>query len=220
MSFTFFIRNAYRNISDLAGLEYAANLQTLFLQSNSISDIAPLSNLTRLTNLYLSNNNISDISALSNITAIHTLLLDNNDLTNLDGLPDLSSATTLHFQNNQITNIGSLVDHSEFTSVNEPYSKYVNLEGNPLDDISINTHIQTLRERRIEVNFPFKFLKKISGDKQAAPLTRSCNRLSLRCTIIIITHSQEKRLGFELGGRAIILLMALLEGVGLLHCIR
>ena len=158
------------DISDLTGLEFATNLQILFLQNNSISDLTPLSNLTRLTNLYLSNNNISDISALSNISAIHTLLLDNNNITNIDDLPDLGSVIHLRLQNNQISNIEPLVDHTEFTNVNNPYSTDVNLDGNPLDDVSINTHIPTLKSnRKIKVKFPFKFLKKISGDNQTVP---------------------------------------------------
>ena len=42
-----------KTISDLTGLEFAANLTWLSLARNSISDISALSNLTNLTQLYL-----------------------------------------------------------------------------------------------------------------------------------------------------------------------
>ena len=156
------------NISDLTGLEYATNLETLYLVDNSISDLTPLSTLTDLKYLYLADNQISDISPISNISAINTLSLGNNNLTSLDGLPDLSAADALYFQFNQITNIKPLADRTEFAYDSSPGNqRSVDLEGNPLDDISINTHIKTLKNRGISVNYPAKFLKIISKDNLA-----------------------------------------------------
>ncbi len=158
-----------RNISDLTGLEYATSLQYVYLEWNSISDISPLSNLTGLEHLHLENNQISDISPLSNITALQSLNISYNNLTSLDGLPDLSLTYALFFHYNQITNIKPLIDHTELTSVNNPYSINLNLEGNPLDDDSVNVYFPTLFfDRNINVTFMTTFLKKVSGDNQTA----------------------------------------------------
>ena len=159
------------NISDLTGLEYATNLEIVYLHENSISDLTPLSSLTSLKYIYLSHNQISDISPISNISAINTLDLSYNNLTSLDDLPDLSVADALYFQYNQITNIKALVDHTEFTGESSPgNSRSVDLEGNRLDEISINTYLRTIRDRKIGVNFPLEFMKKISGDNQTLPI--------------------------------------------------
>ena len=167
-SFKIFLASK-RNISDLTGLEYATSLQYVYLEWNSISDLSPLSNLTGLEHLHLENNQISDISPLSNITALQSLNISYNNLTSLDGLPDLSLTYALFFHYNQITNIKPLIDHTELTSVNNPYSINVNLEGNPLDDDSVNVYFPTLFfDRNINVTFTTTFLKKVSGDNQTA----------------------------------------------------
>ena len=158
-----------RNISDLTGLEYATSLQYVYLEWNSISDLSPLSNLTGLEHLHLEHNQISDISPLSNITALQSLNISYNNLTSLDGLPDLSLTYALFFHYNQITNIKPLIDHTELTSVNNSYSINLNLEGNPLDDDSVNVYFPTLFfDRNIDVTFTTTFLKKVSGDNQTA----------------------------------------------------
>ena len=167
-SFKIFVASD-KNISDLTGLEYATSLQYVYLEWNSISDLSPLSNLTGLEHLHLENNQISDISPLSNITALQSMHLEYNNLTSLDGLPDLSLTYALFFQYNQITNIKPLIDHTELTSVNNPYSINLNLEGNPLDDDSVNVYFPTLAfDRDINVTFTTTFLKKVSGDNQTA----------------------------------------------------
>ena len=55
-----------RNISNLAGLEYAIYLRDLFLADNQVSDLYPLAGLSNLFILDLNNNNLSDISTLLN----------------------------------------------------------------------------------------------------------------------------------------------------------
>ncbi len=156
-----------RNISDLTGIEYATNTKYIYLQHNAISDISPLSNLTGLEHLHLEHNQISGLSSLSNLTALQSLDISYNNLTSLDGLPDLSSTYALSFQYNQITSLSPLVSHTEFNG-NRLY-RFVNLEGNPLDDDSVNLHIPTLSiDRDIAVTFTSVFVKKISGDNQTA----------------------------------------------------
>ena len=114
------------NISDLTGLEHAINLTQLLLGVNSISDISSLSGLTNLRRLSLGVNSISDISSLSGLTNL----------------------TRLSLWNNLISDISALVTNTGLGSRDE-----VDLRGNPLSSVSINTYIPTLQGRRVTVEF-------------------------------------------------------------------
>ena len=109
------------NISDLTGLEYATNLQTLdlgsvwwrpsneYVNSNAISDFSALLSLTSLTSLDLSNNNISDISVLSGLTSLTSLDLSNNNISDFSPLSSLTSLTRLGLSGNDISNLSAFV---------------------------------------------------------------------------------------------------------------
>lgn len=186
-TFTFLTANN-QGITDLSGLEYATQLEILFLQENSIADITPLSNLTRLTNLYLSHNNITDISPISDISHIHTLLLDNNELSDLNNLPDLTSAKILQFHQNQITDLEPLMNHTEFRGD----GRTLNLEGNPLEDNSVDNHIPSLLfYQHIEVIFTSRILKKVSGNDQTARIDTKLQPF----VVEVIDHNNLTRAG-------------------------
>jgi len=93
-----------RDIQNLSGLEYAINLQKLFLFWNHISDISPLANLTNLQGLYLSGNRISDISPLVSNTGLgpgDTVQLEKNPLDLTPGSDDMQNIQIL--QNRGVT---------------------------------------------------------------------------------------------------------------------
>ena len=74
--------NAFNSgLADLAGLEWAANLQSANLGSNSISDVSPLSKLDYLADLDLRDNRVSDVSALVGMNALQRVDLSGNPLT-------------------------------------------------------------------------------------------------------------------------------------------
>ena len=78
-------------ISDLTGLEYATNLQTLELENNQISDITPLIVLVNLQFLLLSGNQISDITPLVVLVNLQTLHLAGNPLDDTSPLAVLTN---------------------------------------------------------------------------------------------------------------------------------
>ncbi len=78
-------------ISDLTGLEEAANLRLVFLGSNDVSDLSPLSGLPELTGLDLSDNRISDLSPLAGNSA-----LGEGDWLTLDGNPLIEESLNVH----------------------------------------------------------------------------------------------------------------------------
>ena len=139
----------YNNsISDISPLRGLTNLTELYLYNNSISDISPLAGLTNLTWLDLDNNSISDISPLRGLTNLTWLYLDNNSISDISPLAGLTNLTWLILLNNSISDISPLVAN---TGLGNDDTVYVN--GNPLSDASINTHIPALVSRGVTVEF-------------------------------------------------------------------
>ena len=114
------------SITDLTGLEGATNLTLLELGNNFISDLSPLKGLTNLVRLDLNNNSISDLSPLKGLTNLKYLLLDNNSISDISPL---------------VANTG--LGEGDLVEVSE----------NPLNPVSINTHIPTLISRGVRVDF-------------------------------------------------------------------
>ena len=91
-----------------------------------VSDISSLANLTSLTELWLGENGVSDISPLANLTNLRNLYLSEN----------------------QISDIGSLAANRGLGD-----SDILSLQGNPLDETAIRTHIPTLQKRGVRVQY-------------------------------------------------------------------
>lgn len=82
------------NVSDLSGLEFATNLNTLYLEYTGIQDISPLSALVNLRRLSLTGNRITDVSPLSGLTNLKHLTIEYNEI--VDHSP-LDNLTLSHF---------------------------------------------------------------------------------------------------------------------------
>jgi LPXTG-motif cell wall-anchored protein len=104
-------------ITDLSGLEYATNLESLWLSFNTIEDLSPLSNLTSLKELSLWGNKISDLHPLAGLTNLAYLDLEGNNITTIASLDTLVSLETLYLTNNPVTNIGALTSMQNLIDV-------------------------------------------------------------------------------------------------------
>ena len=135
--------NSISDISPLAGLN---NLTWLSLWNNSISDISPLAGLTNLTSLNLGGNSISDISPLAGLTKLTWLSLWNNSISDISPLAGLTKLTQLFLEINSISDISPLVENTGLGS-----GDTVAVSANPLNSVSINTHIPALQSRGVEV---------------------------------------------------------------------
>ena len=111
-------------VIDLTGLELAANLIWLDLSGNDISDISALTGMAKLAQLHLDGNDISDISALAELRNLTLVTLSFNSITDLAPL---------------VSNTG--IDDGDI----------VDVQDNPLSELSINTHIPALQERGVMV---------------------------------------------------------------------
>ena len=138
-------RNSISDISPVAGL---TDLTWLDLGDNPISDIASLAGLTQLTHLGLWDNAISDITPLAGLTQLTHLWLNNNAISDITPLAGLTQLTELNLINNSISDLAPLVANTGLGSEDA-----VDVKGNPLDFLSIVTHIPTLQSRGATVYF-------------------------------------------------------------------
>ncbi len=123
-------------ITDITGLEYATQLQSLDLSENQISDISAVSGLTSLTSLSLVGNSISDISAVSGLTSLTFLDLLFNSISDISAVSGLTSLTTLGLGHNSISDLSAV---SGLTSLT-----WLSLAGNSISDISAVSGLTSL----------------------------------------------------------------------------
>ena len=167
----------HKGISNLAGLEFATNLDTLDLghdhrrgypriNSNNITDIRALSGLTRLKFLSLERNAISDLSPLRNLTSLKSLDLRVNRISDISVLSHLTDLTELWFAHNSISDISSLSRLTDLTvlylrntgitniSALRGLTKLTNLNlyGNRVSDISALRDLTSLIVLNLYIN--------------------------------------------------------------------
>ena len=119
-------RNA--GVADLTGLETATILAQLDLFGNVVVDLAPLQELAELAELALHGNRIEDLAPLSDISALERLWLNDNAIADIAPLADNDGLGA-----GEVRPDGS--------------SDYVDLRGNALDAMALDTHVPALRER-------------------------------------------------------------------------
>ncbi len=144
--------------ADMASLSY------LYAGGADISNLTGLESAANLTGLYLINGNITDISPLAGLTNLFALGLENNKITGISALTGLINITSLNLQGNSITDISPLIANTGLAGGATVY-----LRRNPLSYASIHTHIPALRERRVEVVFDNRTpheIRKVSGNSQ------------------------------------------------------
>ena len=139
--------NAIRDVAPIEGL---TRLRTLHLDSNHVSDLTPLSGLGSLSSLHLGANDVSlhDVLALPNAAGFRVLGLAHLGISDLAPLTALTGIRRLNLRGNKITDIGPLVDPLIWST-----RGYVQLEGNPLDEVSVTEHKPKLESMRVTVRY-------------------------------------------------------------------
>ena len=136
--------NPISDISPVAGL---TNLTELGFQDNSISDISPVVSLTNLAWLRFSDNSISDISAVAGLTNLMGLFINGNSVSDISAVTGLTNLVSLNLSYNMVFDLSPLVAN---TGLGAGVGVFV--AGNPLNSLSLHTHIPTLRERGVYVS--------------------------------------------------------------------
>ena len=135
-------------ISDIALLAGMTSLTDLGLGGNNIWDVSPLSDMASLTELHLGDNDIWDASPLSGMASLTTLDLSDNAISDIAPLAGMTSLTDLDLGENAITDVAPLVANDGLGQGDS-----VDLRRNPLGQSSQRTHIPTLLQRGVEVDF-------------------------------------------------------------------
>ena len=86
-------------ITNLSGLEWAANLTNLNLAGNAISDLGVLTNLIHLSSLEVQDNFVADLSALAALTNLHHLAVGGNPIHDYSTLSRLTNLASLSVAN-------------------------------------------------------------------------------------------------------------------------
>jgi hypothetical protein len=155
------------NITNLAGLNKAVNLKTLYLYNNSdlsdisslsaltaletlnlsgtkVADIKSLTGLNKLTNLNLSYHPLDDISPLSGLTNLSLLFLSITGVTDISDLSKLTKLTILNLDSNQISDISVLANMKALVDLS--------LRGNQIEDITALSGLTTLKDLHLGSN--------------------------------------------------------------------
>lgn len=129
------------NISNLNGIQYAKNLQSIIITGGSnIDDISYLTNLKKLKQIKIGDSDISDISYLSNLTDLMELDMHNNNISNISPLSGLNNLDNIDLDSNNISDILPLQKKFKLTSLS--------LNNNNIQDITelgTNINMQTLQ---------------------------------------------------------------------------
>jgi uncharacterized repeat protein (TIGR01451 family) len=135
------MENLYRldaensDINSLSGLEYAVNLQDVFLGGNAIQDLSPLANLNNLNLLDLSFNPVYDITALKGLVSLGSLNLTETGITDITALLDM---TGLYWVGVKYVAIDYSTDEEAKEVINQLKNRGVDVAYKDFGDIYIN----------------------------------------------------------------------------------
>ena len=171
-------------ITDLTGLEHAANLSRLYLggtfldgewangwytNSNAVSDFTPLRDLAYLTDIDLGYNSISDVSGLADLAQLDEVVLGYNSISDVSALAELTNMASLDLSANAVSDISPLTgltklarlylaDNavSDVSPLNELTKlRYLILSGNLISDVSPLVDLAQLEQLHLAANSIF-----------------------------------------------------------------
>ncbi len=119
------LRARDRNISDLTGLEFAVNLEELWISDNPVSDLSPLMGCLNLVRLFAWNTpNISDLSPLANLTKLEEFDHKGSEISDISPLVGLTNLKVLKFYGADIADISPI---SGMTTLQQVRFRHTNL---------------------------------------------------------------------------------------------
>ena len=144
------LRVVSQELSDLTGLQYATNLEELWIDTGMISDLTPIANLIALRTLNLSRNQISDIRPLSNLIQLRVLTLWDNEIHDIAPLANLTNLKYINLDVNKVEDITPLANLTALTTLKLSHNRVSNL--NPLTGLIGLTHLELQTNRITNLN--------------------------------------------------------------------
>ena len=122
------LKASNRDISDLTGLEFAINLEELWISDNPVSDLSPLAGCTKLIRLFAWNTPyISDVSPLANLTKLEQLEFKDSEIHDISSLVRLTNLRVLQFYATDISDISPLSGMTKLERVRFRHSDVMNI---------------------------------------------------------------------------------------------
>ena len=149
-----------RGIRDLTGLQFATNLNELFVRDNQISDLLPISGLIELRELGARQNQLSDISPVMGLTNLAYLQINHNRVSDISSVRDLTNLVHLEFDHTLVSDISPLARLVNLKILGFPGAnvsdlspvaglinlEHINLVENNVSDLSPLVRLSKLRE--------------------------------------------------------------------------
>ena len=134
--------NAGNQISDLSPIAGLVELRELRLDENPISDLSPLKNLKNLTHLVCRDTPVSDLSPLAGLINLRLIFLNANpNISDLSPLSGLINLEVLHLTDNKVSELSPL---AELNSLRD-----LLMWGNPVSNLSPLTQLPKLDKLNI-----------------------------------------------------------------------
>ena len=152
------LRAGNKGVSDLTGLEYAINLEELWISGDQISDLSPLASCTKLIFLEIWDTRVRDLSPLKNLTNLEQLEF-RGDIKDISPIAGLTNLKKLRFYGDGIRDISAVADMTKLTRLE--------IRHHELTDISALTKLTNLEylllfENDISNLEPLRKLTKLS----------------------------------------------------------
>ncbi|MGG0155436.1 leucine-rich repeat domain-containing protein, partial [Bacillus mycoides] len=125
-----------KEIKDITGLEYMANLEKLTLEGVGLKNIEFISNLEKLNDVNVSHNQIEDITPLSSLGNLQWLNLADNHIKDVSVLGSMLDLLSLKLAGNEIRDVRPLIQLGQWFSIDAGRQKIF------LDEAKVNEEIQ------------------------------------------------------------------------------
>ncbi|PHD58195.1 leucine-rich repeat domain-containing protein [Bacillus wiedmannii] len=125
-----------KEIKDITGLEYMANLEKLTLEGVGLKNIEFISNLEKLNDVNVSHNQIEDVTPLSSLKSLQWLNLADNQIKDVSVLSPMLDLLSLKLTGNEIRDVRPLIQLGQWFSIDAGRQKIF------LDEAKVNEEIQ------------------------------------------------------------------------------
>ena len=115
-------------VTDLAGLDAAANLGELDLSGNRLRSIEDVAGLTALTTLRLADNAIENLAPLAALAKLRTLALDGNAVADLSPLAELTALRALTLDRNIVASLWPLTGLAELEQLSARWNRIADVD--------------------------------------------------------------------------------------------
>jgi Leucine Rich repeat len=138
------------SITDLAGIKYFKNLESLDISFNNIWDLSEILLLPSLKSLNISGCKIKDISILYTLSNLEELIADGNDIRSIMGIARMKSLKIVSLSNNRIETVEELLELEKYR---KDQNFRIELYNNPLSAKTVRETIPFLLSKNIAVRY-------------------------------------------------------------------